>query len=169
MTSRVSLPLALLLVLTSGTLAFFIYYGQWFPPTMAVHFNPAGEPDAWMDRIKFIVIGSSLSFMLPAFIVACAGVLPRVLPVSILNLPNKEYWLAPERREATLVRLLFFALWLGCLVQAFMLGLWITIGRANFAGASAHLSGGHAFLAGGFLVSLALYVFWIGRAFSRPR
>ena len=29
----------------------------------------------------------------------------RATPVSLINLPNKNYWLAPERREATLDRL----------------------------------------------------------------
>lgn len=169
MTSRVSLPLALLLVLTCGALAFFIYYGQWFPPTMAVHFNGAGQPDAWMDRVKFIVIGTALCFILPPFIVACVGVMPRVLPVSMLQLPNRAYWLAPERREVTLRHLLFVGLWLGCLVQAFLLAVWIMIARANPAGATPHLSADHAFVVGGFAVLTVVFVVWSSRSFVRPR
>lgn len=169
MTSRLTPPLGLLLILTSASLAFFVYYGQWFPPTLAVHFTMAGEPDGWTDRIKFIVIASSLSMMVPALVVTCVGVLPRVLPIGAVNLPNRDYWLAPERREATLRRLLFFALWLGCIVQAFLLGLWITIDRANPAGAPAHLSPDHAFLIGGFVLSLVGFFVSITRAFAKPR
>ena len=168
MTPRISVPLGVLMLLTAGTLAFFIYYGQWFPPTLAVHFDGAGVADGWMDRVKFIVIGTSISFMVPTFIVAVVGVMPRVLP-SAINLPNKAYWLAPERRESTLIRLLYFALWLGCLVQVFLLGIWILIGRANPAGAVPHLSADHAFVVAGFVIALVAYVCWVGRAFAKPR
>lgn len=131
MTPRLSLPLALFLILTSGSLAYFIYYGQWFPPRIALHFDLVGQPDVWMDRLKFIVIASSTSFMVPPFVVACLGVMPRVLPIGMVNLPDRAYWLAPERREATLGRLMYFALWLGCLVQAFLIAINVTIARGN--------------------------------------
>ena len=169
MNDRVSLPLAVLLVLTCGALAFFIYYGQWFPPTLAVRFTLAGVPYGWMDRLKFIVIGSSLSFMLPTFVVACLGVMPRVLPIRMVTLPHRDYWLAPERREATLNRLLYFALWLGCLVQAFLLSLWIMIRHANPPGAPARSLDGHTALVAVFVLALVTFVAVVSRAFAKPR
>lgn len=168
MTPRVSVPLAVLLVLTSAALAYFIYYGQWFPPLMAVRFTAAGDPAAWMDRIKFIVIGTSVSFMLPPFVVALMGVLPRALPISIVSLPNKKFWLAPERREATLTRLLYFGLWFGSLLQAFLLSVWILIGRSNPAGQVAHAVPGQATLTAGFLLAVIVFLYRVNRAFARP-
>lgn len=35
-----------------------------------------------------------------------AGLLIGRLPLSVINLPNKEYWLAPERREGTVAFLI---------------------------------------------------------------
>jgi len=169
MNARISLPLALLLLMIAGSLAFFVYDGQWFPPTMAVHFNGAGDPDGWMDRVKFIIIGSSLSFMAPTFAVACLGVLPRVLPISLVSVPNRAYWLAPERREGTLRHLLCVALWLGCLVEAFLLGVWVMIARANPPAGTPHLSADHAWVVGGFFVATLAFVMWSWRTFGRPR
>ncbi len=163
------MPLALLLVLSAGSLAFFIYYGQWFPPQMAVHFTWAGEPDGWVDRVKFIVIGTSLCFMVPPFIVACVGVMPRVLPASMVNLPNRAYWLAPERREMALGRLMFYALWLGVIVQGLLFSVFILLARANPAAAPAHLSQGHAVVVGIFLVLLVVWALKLTRAFRRSR
>ena len=100
---------------------------------MAVHFGIGGRPTGYMDRVKFIVLGSFLSFMLPIFIATMIGVLPRVLPLSMLNLPNKGYWLATERRNASLDVMLWFGLWLGCLVQAFLIVLFIGIYRVNLS------------------------------------
>jgi len=49
-----------------------------------------------------------------------------------LNLPNKEYWLAPERRAETYAYFKKFFAWFGCallLVEVLALGLAM---RANF-------------------------------------
>lgn len=129
---RLFAPLALLLVLTCASIAFFIYFGQDFPPTMAVRFDIGGHPTQWMDRVKFIVLASFLSFMLPTFI-ASLGMLPRVLPISIISLPNKAYWFAPERAEASMNKLMWCQLWLGCLIQAFLIALNVGLARANAA------------------------------------
>lgn len=168
MNSRVSVPLACLLLLTAASLAFFIYFGQWFPPTMAVHFNAAGDPDGWMDRVKFIVIGTSMCFMLPPFLVACVGVLPRVLPVSMINLPNREYWLSSERREASLSRITYLALWLGCLVQAFLLAVFESVVRSNPVGGPAHLAGGAVVITLVFVAAIAVWALVLFRSFSAP-
>jgi len=170
MTSRLSLPLALFLILTSWSLAYFIYFGQWFPPRLAVHFSLVGEPDVWMERLKFIVIASSTSFMVPPFVVACVGVMPRVLPIGMVNVPNREYWLAPEHREATLRRLMYFALWLGCLVQAFLIAINVTIVRGNpqVGPPSPFLQ--HAVpVAAAFGGALLIWGVMLSRSFSKPR
>lgn len=128
---RVSIPLALLLLLTSASIAFFVFFGRDFPPTMAVLFGIGGRPNGYMDRVKFIVLGSFISFMVPTFIATVIGVLPRVLPASMISLPNKAYWFAPERRAATLDFMLWAGLWLACVVQLLLLLAFVGIYRAN--------------------------------------
>jgi len=111
---RLSIPLAIFLILTSASIAFFIFYGQDFPPTMLVGLGAS----AWhVDRVKFIVLGSFLSLMLPTFVITVVGVLPRVL--------------ASGRRAASLDNMLWAGLWLGCLVQALLVAVNIAIYRAN--------------------------------------
>jgi len=169
MTPRISTPLALLLVLTAASLAFFIYYGQWFPPTMTVHFDSVGQPDQWMDRVKFIVIGTSACFMAPAFLVAGIGVMPRVLPIGMIRIPNRDYWFAPERREASLSRLMVYALWLGCVVEAGLLATFVLIARSNPAGEVPHLAGGTEAVIVGCGAALVLWGVRAVRAFGAPR
>ena len=101
------------MLLTCASIAFFIFFGRDFPPQMAVPFAADGH----IDRVKFIVLGSFLSFMLPTFIVAVIGVLPRVLPS---KMPDKT-------RDA----MLWGSLWFGCLVQAGLMAMNIAIYRAN--------------------------------------
>lgn len=110
-------PLAILMLLTCGSIAFFIFFGQDFPPTMILHLGLAG-PDRQVDRVKFIVLGSFLSLMLPWFIATMVGVLPRVL-------------LARGRPAATFDTLLWLGLWLGAGVQVLLIAVNIAIYRAN--------------------------------------
>jgi hypothetical protein len=67
---------------------------------------------------------------IPLLMVALIAWLPRQLPKHI-NIPNRDYWLSPERREATYAALSASALWLGCLLTLFITGIhWLLI-RAN--------------------------------------
>jgi len=75
---------------------------QQLPERMASHFNGSGKADGWSSRTEFL-----LTWVLVIVIVnvwpLIMGPLIRKLPRSMLNLPNKEFWLAtPERaRYAT--------------------------------------------------------------------
>lgn len=165
---RLSIPLAILVVLTCASIAFFIFYGQDFPPTMAVRFSLDGQPVEWMDRVKFIVLASFVSFMLPTFAATLVGVLPRVLPVSVLNMPNKTYWLAAERKGAALDAWMWFGLWLGCLLQSLLIVTNVGIARAN-AAAPPTLSAAWLVLPVGlFLAGVLAWALSIRRAFSLP-
>ena len=87
--------------LTTGYLA-FVYPS--LPDPMPTHFGAEGSPDAWSSRSAFVALyalflgGTVLMF----------GVLPpilRLLPPRWINLPHREYWLNPERRNETVRRL----------------------------------------------------------------
>jgi hypothetical protein len=45
----------------------------------------------------------------------------RSLPMSMLNVPNKEFWMSPERREQTLAFFRSQFAWFGCVFLAFLL------------------------------------------------
>jgi uncharacterized membrane protein len=77
------------------------------PAQMAAHFNIEGNPDRFVSRAEFFWF--EIQTML---IVLGVSVVPQllflVLPASLINLPNREYWLAEEHREETLNRLSSF-------------------------------------------------------------
>ena len=53
------------------------------------------------------------------------------LPVAVINLPHKEFWLSPERRDETLSYLRMWTLWFGCALLAFLLFVMELVFRAN--------------------------------------
>jgi serine/threonine-protein kinase len=100
------------------------------PERMASHFAPSGMPNGWMTKSQFVVVYALT--LLPALMVEF-WVARRIAKMdgAKLNLPNKEYWLAPERRESTFSYFEDFFAWYGCvflLVIVFVMGLAM---RAN--------------------------------------
>ncbi len=97
MNGRVALIVALA-ILFLGQLIF--YYPQ-MPDPMASHFNSFGEPDGWMSRNGFFAFEIGLLIFCVSLFFATTRFLTK-LPDSLINMPRKDYWLAPERRAATL-------------------------------------------------------------------
>lgn len=167
MRPRVSVPVFLLLGLTAAGLAGFVYFGQTFPPQLALGVDASGGLARWMDRVMFIVVFGSLSFMLPAFVAAMVGVLPRVLPVSALVVPNAAYWRTPERGDVARDWLLYFGAWLGCVVQIAILTMTALIVRANGVEAGNPAAAVTA-VGAAFAVTLVLWAWRVHRVFARP-
>ncbi len=74
------------------------------PDTMAAHFNIQGSPDRFVPKAEFF------RFQVQTLLVVILVSLPfqflfLVLPPSWINMPHREYWLAPEQRAGTLGRL----------------------------------------------------------------
>lgn len=140
-------------------------YTAW-PAQVAAHFDLAGKPNGWMSREANLVAFVALGFLLPLFIygIFC---LTSVFPTQLINLPRREYWLAPERRDATLRELRRQALWLGCLIILFIAGLYVVTLLANQQN-PAQLDSSHVLLLlGGFFAGLAIWVVLLYRRFGK--
>lgn len=110
------------------------YYPR-LPDMVASHFNLAGQADGWSSK-------STLLFSYGVSVVVCVGALlapalflPKV-PVALINLPHKEYWLAPERRQETFSRVSVALLWFGVAVEVllgwmFQQTIAVNLGRAT--------------------------------------
>ncbi|MCZ6912708.1 MAG: DUF1648 domain-containing protein [Proteobacteria bacterium] len=90
-------PFLVLLALGLAQLA--VYYPQ-LPETMAVHFNERGLANGWSSREVFFSIQLGLLVMLT--LIAAFAPLWSFWPRMKIRLPNREYWLAKERREETM-------------------------------------------------------------------
>ena len=99
------------------------------PEKVAAHFDTNGAP-GWISRESYrlaILVGL---VGLPSLLVWGMAGLPR-LTRGNGQVPNNEYWFAPERRRATESYLLSHACWLGCMTVAIVYGMHLQILRAN--------------------------------------
>ena len=111
------LPKGLFLLMAAGAGAYFQHYYALLPSVMASHFDARGIPNGWSSKQTFseifawmTVLGAVLVFGMPKIIA--------VTPMQLINLPNKQYWLGPEQRAASLEFLSGWFAWFGCAVYA---------------------------------------------------
>jgi uncharacterized membrane protein len=90
------------------------------PPVLATHFGGSGAPNGWQTQSQFFTLEMVL---LGVCLLLAFGIprLIRALPISLVNVPNKEYWLAPERRQETIAFFKAQFAWFGCGFLAFLL------------------------------------------------
>jgi hypothetical protein len=100
------------------------------PEQVASHFGRGNAANAYMTRGGYLAFMLVFAVALPAFLAAMIGLLPRRWPNAI-NLPHKDYWLDPKRRDATLNALSGFGASLGSLTVLFTAAIHYVLIVAN--------------------------------------
>ena len=77
------------------------YYWQHLPEQVATHFNAAGKADDWMHRDSATLMMVGFQTLMPLIFLGIAYSI-YFIPSHLINIPNREYWLSPPRREASL-------------------------------------------------------------------
>lgn len=118
----------LLVIVAAGAFVWLTSGG--LPPVVASHFGPGGTANGSMAKGTYtafmlaLVVGVPLLVALPARLV-------RVLPPRLINLPHRQYWLAPERRAATLDALSSLSLQFALALAVFLCFVHWLVVRAN--------------------------------------
>ncbi len=94
-------PFVIFVALIAIAIVQTIYYFPRVPEVMASHFNGVGDTNEWSSKLVF--------FGIYVGVLALTVFIFTVIPNKFihrsrtwLNLPNKEYWLAPERKDQTI-------------------------------------------------------------------
>jgi hypothetical protein len=164
---KMALPLAALALCYLVLFGYVVSsYGE-MPARVASHFDIAGQPNGWMSRGFCVAFTLTIGILMPAFIVGMMAGAGKI-PVSFINLPHRDYWLAPERRVAALRLLRLYALWFASMNVLFVAGLHWLIVQANLPGEAPHMNGPWtALVVGAFLAATALWVVLLLRHFSK--
>lgn len=118
------------LALVAATLAQMAWYYPRLPVRMASHFDADGRVNGVMPKDFFFAIELGVLGLM-AFVFGIVPVLIARLPPSMINLPNKDYWLPPERRARTAERLQSFLIGFGNVMLLFLLLVFREAMQAN--------------------------------------
>jgi uncharacterized membrane protein len=95
------------------------WYWPQLPERVATHFGVDGKPNDWMSRSASTGLFLALQLGVPVFMLAMTSLAAR-MPASMVNIPNREYWLHPERRDATMAHMSLMMTWIAVLMALFM-------------------------------------------------
>jgi len=151
-----------------ATAAFVLGTTSGLPERVGTHFGAGGGADGWMSRDGYRLYMLAFVLLFVPFIVAMIGVLPRLFP-RFVNLPHREYWLAPERRDATLAFLTGHGCGFGVLTLALLAGVHWLLLDANRASPPQLATAPFVALLATFLVLLAVWMAALFRRFRTPR
>ena len=166
--SDARVPRALFFAIVLAAIGECVHDYPLLPGRLASHFAASGMPNGWMTKTQFLITYAVM--LLPAL--AVEFWVPRRIakkPDAKLNLPNKEYWLAPDRRADTFAYFEKVFAWYGSVflfVVAFATGLAL---RANFDTPPRLPTGPLISVIAGFALYNVAAVAAMYRRFSKPR
>jgi hypothetical protein len=96
---------------------------------VASHFDAAGRVNGWMPRGPFVGLYAGVVALLTAVFVIAS--LAMRVPGLRVNLPNRDHWLAPERRDATFSWLAAWSYGMASITVWLIIGIMRLAARAN--------------------------------------
>ena len=158
--------MALCVVTALGVWELLSYYPE-LPDQVASHFSAGGLPNGYSSKESFLtafctVLGSV--FVVTGGLASCL----RFIPSSMINIPHSGYWLAPERRPATIAVLSGVLLWGGAVTQLFVGATIVWTVRFNLGEDVAWPVAVLWTMLGGYIATMLVGVVWLFKRFARP-
>lgn len=159
------LPMGALIALLLAAAGFVHFSSVSLPPVVASHFAAGGAANGFMPRNGYVTLMTALVVGVPLLLAGVSS-LVAFMPVNRINLPNRAYWLAPERVDETMAFLQMHGRYFAVLLAAFLCFVHWLVVLAN--GQQPRLFPERPFMAG-----LILFLFatlgWIGVLIARFR
>jgi len=125
-------PLLFILIAVLVTAALAVYFYPKLPNRMASHFGFNGQPNGWTSKLEFLGMMLSLQLGLAIFMLALTRII-RKLPISMVNIPHREYWLDENRADETLAWLGENLNWINAATCFFLMAIFYMTLQANLA------------------------------------
>ena len=158
--------LVTLICLMVFSVTFVIYTSYYLPSKVATHFNVNNEADGWMTRHVYVLLILTLLISIPSVITVGISMLSRKFP-HLINLPNRDHWLAAPRLSESLDFLAAHSHRLGRLVIMLMTGLHYVVLVANRAEPPALPQSWLMAILLGFIFALAMWIVALYRRFPK--
>jgi hypothetical protein len=160
-------PSLILLAVTLAVAWAIVTSADRLPETVASSFGAHGAPRAWMTRDFYRGWMLAFGVGLPWIVFLAIAVAPRALP-RYVNLPHKDYWLAPDRREKSLRDLAGYGAVLAVLMALFSGGIHALVIEAHAVTPPRLPLGPFLSLLGSLIAAIGVWAIALHRRFGRP-
>lgn len=161
--NRVVVQLTVWSLLILGAVSDLVWHYPRLPERVASHFDAAGRADGWSSRSEYLTTWL-WSLGLVALLIPALQWLMRVVPARYINMPRRNYWLAPEREACTRQAMSQWIFLLGVVLWGTMAFLHHLTLRANL-GPEPHLGSWPFVILGANLLALTVLILAMLRRF----
>lgn len=160
-------PILWVVMLAIMAALFVIVTSAQLPSVVGAHFNFRGDSDGWLARENYLALMVIFVLAYPALMTLAFTWLPRKYP-SLVNIPHRDYWLAPERRDDSLKYLATQGCWFSCLLLLTVAGVHYVIVVGHWTQPPTLPLRLFFSLLGGFGVALIIWTIKFLRRFAKP-
>lgn len=146
---------------------FVVMTSRALPVKVASHFGPDGSANGYMWRHTYVYFMLAFVVLLPLLLNFVASAVAR-LPDTMINVPNRGYWLAPERRALAVDRLRRQMQMFAGVLVAFLCYVHWEVLRANQSMPPTLDNGRFMLGLGLFLAALIVWIVSLRRQFRVP-
>ena len=119
-----------LIVLLAAAAVFILLSGRSLPPIVASHFASDGYANGFMPRKTYLGLMLFITVFVPLLLAFIHSSM-RFIPPRFFSLPNREYWLAPERTAETFGFFHNHGMYFSALLAVFLCFVHWLVVRAN--------------------------------------
>ncbi len=119
-------PKLLIFGLAALGIGMSLYFHTLMPERVATHFDYNGVPNGWMTRNVLVIFNSALFLLMASAFT--------LIPFKVMNIPNRDYWLAPSRIKDTEAVALGMYTRTGIATMLFIMAVLCLMYRANLSG-----------------------------------
>jgi len=122
--------IAMLVIANGIGLALHWYYWERLPEQVATHFDAKGQPGNFAPKWQATLLLAGVEVGLSWFMVLI-GMALSYFPSGMINIPNRNYWLAGMRRKETLIYMRTILNGIGLMTALFLMVISYSIFIAN--------------------------------------
>ena len=100
------------------------------PENVAIHFSLGGDSNGWMSKLAYLITFGFLGTFTSLLTIRSFYKF-RHSNKDTINIPNRDYWLAPERIQQTISDLMNYGIWFANVTLIIFIGVGFLILGAN--------------------------------------
>ena len=156
-----------LVALVVAAVAIVVGTSSSLPESVATHFGSGGHANGFMTRTGYQLFYGSLIILMTVVVYVATAWLPARNP-TLVNVPNRAYWLDPARREAALRAIRTFGVALAIALVVLLVAIHLLILEAHERTPATLDEGTFFGVLGGFVVVLAVLIALLYVRFRAP-
>jgi uncharacterized membrane protein len=149
-------------------LAFIALTSLRLPPVVASHFGAGGAANGYMPRTMYLAVLLGIMLAVPLLLVHAIASACRSRP-DLINLPERDYWLAPQRIDETIARLEHAMRGFAAGLLVFLCAVHALVVQANSLPVQRLPSAWFAGALAAFVLFVLVWIASLSRAFRAPR